>query len=81
MRMMRLATCLLMTTLLSGCFGLWQEQPPRSEGRASALLDRAQAPMRACAAELADGTMPTARASCAPLIVTVSCWTRDCTGD
>lgn len=63
---------MMMLALSSGCAS-WQEAGG-TEGRAAAILDASEAPARACAGDLADGTLPIARASCAPLLAGLAEW-------
>ncbi|PYG33134.1 hypothetical protein [Pelagimonas varians] len=75
---MRRLICLMILTLFAPGCATFLGEHPRSEGKAAAILDAAQAPAKAHAAALADGSIEDARATGFVLISILSCNWRDC---
>lgn len=79
--MKRLICLLSLMLCVTGCVA-WQNEAPRvDEAKATAILDTAEAPAKAHAAALADGTLEEAQETGLELLTVVSCWWRECGKD
>ena len=75
--MQRLVCPMILLLFAAGC-ATSPNDAPRPEGKAAAILDAAEAPAKAHAAALADGTIEEARSTGLLLITILSCGWRDC---